>query len=163
MKIKKVIPIVLLIIAVVAVVEMKNRKANSRPDGCPDGLCTLPIPADKMVPGEVSRIPESNGVATAENPLPRLVELGSKTCIPCKAMAPIIDKLREAFAGQLEVVFIDVKKNAVAADPYNIRLIPTQVFLDDEGKELFRHEGFYSWEDILAKWKELGYGFVATD
>jgi thioredoxin 1 len=39
---------------------------------------------------------------------------------------------------------------------YGIRVIPTQIFYDAEGKERFRHEGFYGREDMLAKWKELG-------
>lgn len=157
---KKIIPITLLVIAVVAVVELKNKKEASTPAGCPDGLCTLPIPADKMYPEAVSRIPESNTVATAEQPLPRLLELGSETCVPCKAMAPIIDELRETFAGQLTVDFIDVKKDEAAADPYKIRLIPTQIFFDAQGSELFRHEGFIARADLLAKWSELGYEFM---
>lgn len=156
---KKIIPIVLLVIAVVAVVELKNKKERARPEGCPDGLCTLPIPADKMYPDEVSRILESNQTVSVEQPLPRLVELGSKTCVPCKAMAPIIDELRETFSGQLAVEFVDVKANPNAAASYQIRLIPTQVFLDAEGKELFRHEGFFSREEILKQWSELGYTF----
>ena len=78
-------------------------------------------------------------------------------------MAPIIDELRETYTGQLEVVFIDIKANPDAAVPYNIRLIPTQVFLDADGNELFRHEGFYAREVILAKWTELGYDFSTID
>jgi thioredoxin 1 len=56
-------------------------------------------------------------------------------------------------------MFIDVWENPKAGDPYGIKLIPTQIFLDAKGKELFRHEGFFSKEDILAKWKELGIEF----
>ncbi len=91
--------------------------------------------------------------------LPKLVDLGADKCIPCKMMAPILDKLKKDFAGKLEVVFIDVWKNADEGSKYKIRVIPTQIFYSPEGKELFRHEGFYSREDILAKWKELGFEF----
>lgn len=88
--------------------------------------------------------------------LPQLVDLGATTCIPCKAMAPILDALREDFAGQFEVTFIDVWQNRAAGEAYGVKLIPTQIFIDAEGNELFRHEGFYSREAILAKWVELG-------
>ena len=88
--------------------------------------------------------------------LPRLVDLGADKCIPCKMMAPILDELKTTYAGQFEVEFIDVWKNPDAGKPYGIRSIPTQIFIDASGKELFRHEGFFPKEDILAKWKELG-------
>lgn len=88
--------------------------------------------------------------------LPRLVDLGAGTCIPCKAMAPILQELREEQAGVFEVIFIDVWKNPPAAEPFHINLIPTQIFFDAEGKELWRHEGFLGKAEILAKWRELG-------
>jgi len=88
--------------------------------------------------------------------IPRLIDLGADKCIPCKAMAPILDKLREDYTGRLDVVFIDVWKNREEGEKYGIRTIPTQIFFDASGKELFRHEGFFSREDILAKWKEFG-------
>ena len=71
-------------------------------------------------------------------------------------MAPILEELKKEYAGKLEVEFIDVWKNPDAAKKYGIKLIPTQIFYDAAGKELFRHEGFFGKEDILAKWKELG-------
>lgn len=88
--------------------------------------------------------------------LPRLVDLGADRCIPCKQMAPILSELKSNYVGQFEVEFIDVWKNSDAAKSYKVRLIPTQIFYDASGKELFRHEGFYGKADILAKWKELG-------
>jgi thioredoxin 1 len=94
--------------------------------------------------------------ATASTPLPRLVDLGARKCIPCKKMAPILEEMRETFRGQLDVVFIDVWEDEGANGQYGIKLIPTQIFYDASGKELFRHEGFFSREDILAKWNELG-------
>jgi len=91
--------------------------------------------------------------------LPRMVDLGAGKCIPCKMMAPILEELKKDYEGKLEVVFIDVWQNADEGSKYKIRVIPTQIFYSPEGKELFRHEGFYSREDILAKWKELGHEF----
>jgi thioredoxin 1 len=88
--------------------------------------------------------------------LPRLVDLGADKCIPCKMMAPILEELSAEYKGKLQVVFIDVWKNPQEGPKYKIRVIPTQIFFDASGKELFRHEGFFSKEDILAKWKGFG-------
>jgi thioredoxin 1 len=71
-------------------------------------------------------------------------------------MTSVLDELKTTYAGKLEVVFVDVWENEQAGEQYGIRMIPTQIFYDAEGKELFRHEGFFSKEDILAKWKEFG-------
>jgi thioredoxin 1 len=94
--------------------------------------------------------------APAKSALPRLVDLGAGECIPCRKMAPIIDELQKELAGKLDVAFIDVWKDPDAGDKYAIKLIPTQIFYSAAGKELFRHEGFFSREDILAKWHEFG-------
>jgi thioredoxin 1 len=94
--------------------------------------------------------------AAVAAPLPRLVDLGAKKCIPCKQMVPVLAALTTEYAGQLEVVFIDVWQNRAAGSQYGIRLIPTQIFYDATGQELFRHEGYWSKEAILAKFKELG-------
>jgi thioredoxin 1 len=94
--------------------------------------------------------------------LPQLIDLGSKTCIPCKMMVPVLAELAQEYAGRLEVKFVDVNENPEAAQRFAIRLIPTQVFLDASGKELSRHEGFFSKEDIVAKWRELGIDFTAS-
>jgi thioredoxin 1 len=88
--------------------------------------------------------------------LPRLVDLGAGKCIPCKQMKPILDDLTRNYADQFTVVFIDVWENRAEGPKYGIRMIPTQIFYGADGKELFRHEGFFSKKDILAKWRELG-------
>ncbi len=97
----------------------------------------------------------AGGAAEAAK-LPKLVDLGADKCIPCKMMAPVLADLKTNYVGQLEVEFIDVWKKPDAAKPYKIQLIPTQIFYDAAGKERFRHQGYFSKEDILAKWKELG-------
>ena len=88
--------------------------------------------------------------------LPRLLDLGADKCIPCKMMAPILAELKTEYTGTFDVHFIDVWEDPEAGKPYGIRMIPTQIFFDTEGRELFRHEGFFSKEDMLAKWKEFG-------
>ncbi|MFA5042556.1 MAG: thioredoxin family protein [Kiritimatiellia bacterium] len=91
--------------------------------------------------------------------LPRLVDLGAGKCIPCKMMAPILEGFKKTHADKFEVQFIDVWQNPDEAKKFNIRVIPTQIFFTPDGKELFRHEGFFGKEDILGKWKELGFAF----
>jgi thioredoxin 1 len=88
--------------------------------------------------------------------LPRLVDLGAHSCVPCKMMAPLLEELKKEYAGVFKTEFIDVWKDPAPGRKYGIRVIPTQIFFDAAGKELFRHEGFLGKEDILAKWKELG-------
>ena len=71
-------------------------------------------------------------------------------------MAPVLEELKKEYAGRLIVEFIDIWKNPEQGDAYQVQMIPTQIFFDASGRELFRHEGFFSKADILAKWKELG-------
>ncbi len=88
-------------------------------------------------------------------PLPRLVDVGADKCIPCIMMAPVLEELKKEYAGVLEVEFVDAWKNPSEARKYKVRGIPTQIFYDASGKELGRHLGFISKEDILKAFEEL--------
>jgi thioredoxin 1 len=78
------------------------------------------------------------------------VELGSVNCIPCKQMQPVMKAIEEKYGDQIEVIFYDVWKEDQKkySKQYGIKLIPTQVFLDANGKEFHRHEGFYPEAEI---------------
>lgn len=78
------------------------------------------------------------------------VELGSVNCIPCVQMQPVMKAIEEKYRDQVEVVFHDVwtQVGRPYAQKYGIKLIPTQVFLDENGKEFHRHEGFYPQAEI---------------
>ncbi|MDP4176587.1 MAG: thioredoxin family protein [Bacteroidota bacterium] len=78
------------------------------------------------------------------------VELGSVNCIPCKQMQPVMKSIEKKYGYQIKVVFHDVWKQDQKqyASKYGIKLIPTQVFLDENGKEIMRHEGFYAEKEI---------------
>jgi thioredoxin 1 len=91
-------------------------------------------------------------------PLVTFVEIGAAKCIPCKAMQPIMKDVAEEYKGQVKVVFHDVwtPKGREDAEKYNIRMIPTQVFLDKDGKEYFRHEGYFPKEDLIRVIKMQG-------
>ncbi len=138
-----IIIVVVLLAAVWAVVAVKQNKPSPKTD-------------------EVTASPAEAAVQSSAS-LPRLVDLGAKKCIPCKMMAPILEELKKEFAGVLNVDFIDVWQNPSSAKKYGIQVIPTQIFYDANGKELYRHEGFFAKEDILAKWKELGVKLTKTE
>ena len=98
----------------------------------------------------------------SSRPLPRLVDLGADRCKPCKMMAPILEELKSEYAGRLQVEFYDVWKNPDVGEQYGVDIIPTQIFYDANGQELWRHQGYLSKEDILAKWAELGVSLSAN-
>jgi thioredoxin 1 len=132
----KIIVVAGLVLAVAAIVRIKQQGKG------PDAMQEVAAPT-------AAATPATSGV-------PRLVDLGSVTCIPCKMMAPILEELKKEYAGRLSVEFYDVVQKPEVAKKYNMKLMPTQIFFDASGKELFRHEGFFAKDDILAKWKELG-------
>lgn len=104
-----------------------------------------PQAANAVVPDEIP----VKGMVT-------MVDLGAKKCIPCKMMAPILEKLEKVYAGKAAIIFIDVWKNRDSARKYKIRAIPTQIFFDADGKEISRHTGFMSEKDIIAQLAEMG-------
>jgi thioredoxin 1 len=86
------------------------------------------------------------------------IELGSVNCIPCKKMRPVMDSIEKKYSKQVKVVFHDVWTEAGApyGQKYGIESIPTQVFLDANGKEYFRHVGFFPEEDVVTVLKMKG-------
>jgi thioredoxin 1 len=131
---------------------------------------TNKVPVSEPVAAASPAHVTENNPVNSENPisteaavkLPHLVDLGAGKCIPCKMMKPILDELKQNYEDQFQVTFIDVWENPDEAKKSGIRVIPTQIFYDANGGELFRHEGFYSKEEILAKWKEFGIDLTKT-
>ena len=89
---------------------------------------------------------------------PRLLEVGSESCMACKAMAEVLDDLRRTHGTRLQVDFVDVRKDEDAATRYGVQMIPTQIFYDAAGREAFRHTGFFGKDQILAKFAALKIG-----
>ena len=85
-----------------------------------------------------------------------MVDLGAKSCIPCKMMAPILERMEKRYAGKAAIIFLDVWKDPAPAHHFGIRMIPTQIFFDRKGKEVFRHAGFMSEEAIIAQLQAMG-------
>ena len=138
--IKNIVIIGSVVIAAAAIVLVKQSKKAD------------PVKAELPVAAEMA----SSEATSREKTLPKLIDLGADKCIPCKMMKPILDDLKVNYATTFTTEFIDVWEDAEAGKTYAINLIPTQIFFGADGKELYRHEGFFSKEDILAKWKELG-------
>jgi thioredoxin 1 len=136
--------IVVIAITVAVTVVVLQQRAESPRSGTDDVRAGLGVTGEPTEP---------------YTPLPCLVEFSAGDCGPCKTMAPILDELAREYKGRLRIEIIDIWKRPAAGEEHNIRMYPTQIFYDAMGNELFRHEGFFSREDILAKWKDLGQDF----
>ena len=110
-----------------------------KPGGGPTDIARAPAAADAPGAGRVT-----------------MIDLGATECIPCKMMAPIIAELQQEYAGKADIIFIDVWKDPAQAKKYAIRAIPTQIFFDREGREVFRHTGFMDKRSIVEKLTALG-------
>ena len=97
---------------------------------------------------DFSKVP-AKGVVT-------MVDLGAQKCIPCKMMAPILAKLEKAYAGKAAIVFIDVWENTEQAPRFKVQVIPTQIFFNEKGKEVFRHVGFFDEKSIVEQLNKMG-------
>lgn len=98
----------------------------------------------------------TKAAVVSANSLPRMLDLGSVYCIPCKQMAPILDSLKVLYDGKAEINFIDVREDKESARKYGITMIPTQVFFDKSGEEVYRHIGFFPADSITAHLQMLG-------
>jgi thioredoxin 1 len=91
------------------------------------------------------------------NGKPTVAEFGATTCIPCKAMKPVLEGIVAEYGDRINLSFIDVRYNSSLTTKYKISLIPTQVFFDSAGQEVTRHVGYWAKEDVLAHLQELGF------
>jgi thioredoxin 1 len=142
----KILIVAALAVVVVGAVALKKDKAPTETNAAAPLVAasgTAEGPAAKRAPAAAAK-------------LPKLIDLGAGKCIPCKMMKPILDDLKANYTEYFSTEFIDVWENPDAGKQYGVEMIPTQIFYDAEGKELFRHTGFYGQEDILGKWQELG-------
>ncbi len=130
-----------------------------------------PAIAEFHEPNQVNRTePETTATAPAHEPdepepvepekpaaLPELWDFTAEWCPPCKTQNPILHEVEKEFAGTVEVRVIDVDQERELAGKFGIRVIPTQVFLDAEGKELSRHSGVMSRDSIVGRFKAHGF------
>jgi thioredoxin 1 len=119
--------------------------------GCGSGLCGSFSATKSDAAVSQSDVPTGNYQAT-------FIELGSVNCIPCKQMKSVMDSIEKEYAGKVKVVFHDVwtKEGKPYGEQYGIRVIPTQVFIDKNGKEVFRHEGYFPKEAVEKVLSDAG-------
>ena len=115
-----------------ATVEQTPVTTDTEPAPAPEGP---QAPAVPVKPKEIT-------------PLVTFIELGAESCIPCRMMQPVMKEISGEYKGTVKVIFIDLYKDKEAAQKYGVRVMPTQVFLDAQGREFFRHEGFYPKAEI---------------
>lgn len=116
-----------------------------------------------LLTGLMALIGSLTGMAAAEEfsnvPVKGMVtmlDLGADKCVPCKMMAPIIAKIEKTYDGKAAIVFIDVWKHKEQAGRFGIRAIPTQIFYDEKGDEVYRHVGFMGEQDIVNQLNKMG-------
>ena len=125
--------VLLLLIAIVAVAQLKPRNQPSQ--------------------GTSSATPSPPTNAAG---VPRMLELGSVSCIPCKMMKPVMEELEREYGDNIRIDFIDVWQDPDQGRRYGIESIPTQILYDAEGNEITRHVGFWPKEEIVAAFAANG-------
>ena len=143
-RITKIIIIIVLIVSVIGIWGYKTYVIKKEPKDVTETPKT-PKTAENMQTAE-----------TTEKGKPMLLDLGSSTCIPCREMVPILDEVKKMYSGKAVVKVMDVYDNPEVANKYGIRVVPTQIFLDKDGKEVSRHEGFFSTEEIVKVFRDMG-------
>jgi len=128
--------------------------AEPQPTLEPEAMGPPPAPQADTEPSVEAQAPPAP--ASADVKLPRLVDIGAGKCIPCKMMVPELEALRTRYAGSLVVDLIDITTDQATAEKYGVRIIPTQIFFDAEGKELGRHQGFMTADDMVAEFAQHG-------
>ena len=115
-------------------------------------ILAFPYQATFSEPSIDRRFPKD----VVQSPLPKLLDFGRGTCIPCKKMAPILKELSEEYKGRVVIKIIEIYEDRELTEANKIRLIPTQIFFDSKNKEVFRHEGFMDKEQIKKVFDKMG-------
>jgi len=90
---------------------------------------------------------------------PSVVDFGSKSCTACIRLRPVMGALKDAHTGRINVLFMEVSDHRDLARHYKVRLVPTLIFFDAQGREVQRKTGFMDREEIeqvLSDLKFLG-------
>ena len=109
-----------------------------------------------VVHAELPSASEAEATKALASGKPTIIDLGARTCISCKQMAPILEELAGTYRGQANVLFIDVREDSAAAKRFGIQMIPTQIYFDVTGKEVKRVVGAAERDDIIKGLKAAG-------
>jgi len=130
---------------------MKTNVKKLRPTVCFTTLVFLVL----LIPTlEIAKADEFNNLPVKG--MVTMIDLGAKKCIPCKMMAPILEKMEKVYKGKAVIAFIDVWEHQESVNRFGIRAIPTQIFFDKDAKEVYRHVGFLAEKDIVAQLEKMG-------
>jgi thioredoxin 1 len=178
----RIAPLVVILIAIIAMYAIGNRNKKRAVDLAPD---TVSVVEDSIAGGHTQtqstsservsaktvrsetlsgqeaedtiRVAAANPLENAlKKGLPVVADFGRSTCVPCKMMLPILEKLEHDLEGKASVLVIDVREYSALSQKYQITLIPTQIFFDSSGEEVFRHQGFMPEEEIITQLKKMG-------
>jgi len=154
---KSIVAAVVIAAGVVAVpLFLKATRATSSPGVQPAQAGPAPQSSRKTGNGVSSN---TSSAALQVGTLPRFVDLGTTTCIPCKVMLGVMAELKLKYPGAFIVDFVNVKERPAEAERYGAQIIPLQIFYSPDGRELYRHTGVLRTEQVIAKWAELGFRF----
>ncbi len=112
-------------------------------------LLTLNALADEPMIKETAYVYVKSSIGKGQ---PHFVEVGSESCHSCKVMGKLLYKVSKRYPSY-NINFVNVKKERQAALDLNIRMIPTQLIFDKEGKEVYRHVGILATDDLLELFK----------
>lgn len=129
----------------------QGQKASAVPElpkAC--DTCTTPPRKTATEKHKPPRIPPRSG-------RPCVVELGSTECTECRKMMHVLASVAPKLRGKVDVVTADVDEYPDMATQWRLRVIPTQLFLDGAGREVARHEGALTEQELLSKLRELGF------
>ncbi len=144
--VNKALPLVLAIFVALLLVTAACSGCNTAANQSPAHI------QDTGNPPDLSSIPLTQVLGNGK---PTLAEFGRGICNPCKAMKPILEELSVEYGAKLNVVIIEIDEYRELTNQYGIMTIPTQIFFDSSGKEITRHIGFWSKEEIIAQLKEM--------
>lgn len=85
-----------------------------------------------------------------------MIDLGKKTCTQCRMMAPILEKLKIKYKGKAEIVFINLIDDPEQQYRFSLKALPTQIFFNKQGKEIYRHTGFMAEKAIVEQLNKMG-------
>ena len=129
----------------------------------PDSTSTAAaaVPADTTSKPKPAAPDKPAPVAGKPKELPKMWDFGSVSCLPCKTMKEILDPMMVDYKGKVDIRIINVYEQTELTKQFRITVIPTQVFIDAAGKELYRHIGVYPRDSIEAKFKESSFPLVS--
>lgn len=118
--------------------------------------CTITLLLSGVAQAELPSATDTTIRKALASGRPTVIDLGARTCIPCKKMAPILESLASEYRGKASVLFVDVNEDSAAAARFRIQMIPTQVFFNAQGKEIKRHIGAMEKVEIVNGLKAAG-------